>query len=134
VQRRSPGISILFTSAVAATEQVQHRLPRHQCQLHVSTFITSRCVILRCVLALPRCSANVDLNRNFPDRFDDMAVSGKEEPETVAIMDWTLKTGFVAGASMHEVRSLAGMPAGVPTTGSSFAACWKITALKSYGF
>ena len=47
-----------------------------------------------------------DLNRDFPDRFASSALepTGSEQPETKAIMDWTLATGFVAGASMHEAR------------------------------
>ena len=59
-----------------------------------------------------------DLNRDFPDRFASPSASqpggggaaaaamqptGHEQPETAAIMDWTLRTGFVASASMHEV-------------------------------
>jgi hypothetical protein len=57
---------------------------------------------------LPRllaCRNKKDLNRNFPDRYSHpkMRPSGKEEPETVAIMNWTLSTGFVASASFHEV-------------------------------
>lgn len=52
-----------------------------------------------------RRSAGQDLNRDFPDRFSSppMEPSGSEQPETKAIMDWTLATGFVASASMHEV-------------------------------
>lgn len=51
------------------------------------------------------CSHGKDLNRDFPDRFSPtgMATTGKEQPETRAIMEWTLKTGFTASASMHEV-------------------------------
>lgn len=47
-----------------------------------------------------------DLNRDFPDRFaaGGMAASGQEQPETKAIMAWSQRVGFVASASMHEVR------------------------------
>ena len=53
------------------------------------------------------CRAERDLNRDFPDRFasPDMQRSGLEQPETAAIMDWTMGAAgpFVAAASMHEV-------------------------------
>lgn len=32
-----------------------------------------------------------------------MEASGSEQPEVAAIMEWSLATGFVASASMHEV-------------------------------
>lgn len=47
----------------------------------------------------------MDLNRDFPDRFDGMVERGDEQPETRVMMEWTLKTGFVAAASMHEVSA-----------------------------
>lgn len=51
------------------------------------------------------CSNGLDLNRDFPDRFRSptMEASGGEQPEVAAIMQWSLATGFVASASMHEV-------------------------------
>ena len=53
------------------------------------------------------CRAERDLNRDFPDRFasSGMQRSGQEQPETAAIMDWTMGAAgpFVASASMHEV-------------------------------
>ncbi|EFN60129.1 hypothetical protein CHLNCDRAFT_49638 [Chlorella variabilis] len=57
-------------------------------------------------------SAGQDLNRDFPDRFSSppMEPSGSEQPETKAIMDWTLATGFVASASMHEGALVANYP------------------------
>lgn len=76
-------------------------------------------------------AAGVDLNRDFPDPLDrrkgvvvgaapdahaapglapdpdaddaDLAPGGGEQPETAAIMRWTLETGFVASAALHEV-------------------------------
>lgn len=46
------------------------------------------------------------MNRDFPDRFSaaGMQPSGKEQPETAAVMAWSQRVGFVASASMHEVR------------------------------
>eukprot|EP00887_Chlorella_sp_A99_P003980 scaffold11.g3980.t1 len=54
----------------------------------------------------------IDLNRDFPDRFSPtgMARTGREQPETQAIMDWTLKVGFTASASMHEGALVANYP------------------------
>lgn len=59
-------------------------------------------------LALLRCRKWADLNRDFPDPMDNptMQSTGWEQPETKAVMDWTLATGFVASANMHEVRLL----------------------------
>lgn len=76
--------------------------------------------------------AGVDLNRDFPDPLDRrggvavgaapghaaaglapdpdaddaadvLAAGGGEQPETAAVMKWTLDTGFVASAALHEV-------------------------------
>ncbi len=58
-------------------------------------------------MLLLSCSNSVDLNRNYPDPLllgkDNLGPQGTEEPETLAIMQWTSGTHFVAGASMHEV-------------------------------
>lgn len=58
-------------------------------------------------LLLP-CSQDRDLNRDFPDRFSSPAMqpSGGEQPETAAMMAWSQSVGFVASASMHEVRAV----------------------------
>ena len=83
-------------------------------------------------------AAGVDLNRDFPDPLDRrsnvpvgggasdahaakglspdpdaddadfLTPSGREQPETAAIMRWILDTGFVASAAMHEVRCWEG--------------------------
>lgn len=58
----------------------------------------------------PHCARNdVDLNRNFPDPIQDAAEHwrrglGHEQPETRALMNWTLDVGFTAAAALHEVR------------------------------
>jgi len=55
---------------------------------------------------LPCRSKDKDLNRDFPDRFSSptMQPSGEEQPEVAAMMAWSQAVGFVASASMHEVR------------------------------
>lgn len=61
------------------------------------------------------CSADVDLNRNFPDPLelgaDSLAATGREQPETLAVMEWSQSLQFVASASMHEVRTSSAKPA-----------------------
>ncbi|ELT87633.1 hypothetical protein CAPTEDRAFT_132113 [Capitella teleta] len=48
-----------------------------------------------------RSNANgVDLNRNFPDQFED-DVGEKREPETQAMMDWIKRGHFVLSANLH---------------------------------
>lgn len=58
--------------------------------------------------ALLLCRNGIDLNRDFPDPIllgeDNLAATGTEQPETLAVMQWIKKTHFVASASMHEVN------------------------------
>ncbi|KAL4422479.1 hypothetical protein ABPG75_008676 [Micractinium tetrahymenae] len=74
-----------------------------------------------------RANANGrDLNRDFPDRFSSpaMEVSGGEQPEVASIMQWTLATGFVASASMHEGALVANYPwDGTPDESTRYEAC-----------
>lgn len=55
--------------------------------------------------AKTRWNANgIDLNRNFPDRFDDGGMTSNtlgREPETVAIMSWTQDYPFVSSLVFH---------------------------------
>uniref|UniRef100_A0A061S7Q8 Carboxypeptidase D n=1 Tax=Tetraselmis sp. GSL018 TaxID=582737 RepID=A0A061S7Q8_9CHLO len=60
-----------------------------------------------------------DLNRDFPDPIqaamgrgwsDNLAPTGREAPETRAVMDWARSHHFVAGVSMHEGAVVANYP------------------------
>lgn len=55
-------------------------------------------------------AGNVDLNRNFPDRFESMKSSGSEQPETLAMMKWSLQRHFVASLAFHEGALVANYP------------------------
>ncbi len=51
----------------------------------------------------------VDLNRDFPDPFERGSAgivqpSGREQPETLALMSWIRSRHFVGSASLHEAR------------------------------
>ncbi|XP_072163837.1 carboxypeptidase D-like [Diadema setosum] len=51
---------------------------------------------------------NIDLNRNFPDRFGRS--TGPIQPETQAIMSWTKKHPFVISAGLHGGSIVANYP------------------------
>jgi carboxypeptidase D len=62
-------------------------------------------------------SNGVDLNRDFPDRFNEGACSnwlprsGKEQKETQVLMDWMLERGpFVSSLAIHEGALVANYP------------------------
>lgn len=54
---------------------------------------------------------NVDLNRDFPDQWDQKMNSEDErQPEVKAVMAWTRAKYFIAGASLHEGAVVANYP------------------------
>ncbi len=89
------------------------------------------CLAADCVLKPSRCrclKGHQDLNRDFPDRYTGdgkLTATGKEQKETAAIMQWTLKTGFVASASVHEVSMwVLNLTVALVMSRGSSARCW----------
>ena len=61
---------------------------------------------------------NVDLNRDFPDQFNDPnnSLAGRQ-PETQAVMEWTWQRNFVLSANMHTGALVVNYPFDGPNTG-----------------
>lgn len=71
-------------------------------------------------------SAGVDLNRDFPDRLrsESMVPTGREQPETMALINWLKDTKFVASAGMHEGAMVANYPwDGTADRSTKYEAC-----------
>jgi hypothetical protein len=67
-----------------------------------------------------RYNANgVDLNRDFPDQFDDPdnSINGRQ-PETIALMEWTWEHNFTLSANMHGGALVANYPFDGPYSGN----------------
>lgn len=64
-----------------------------------------------CESDLGRANANdMDLNRNFPDRFGPTGENNDIQPEVRAIMNWSHEYPFVLGANLHGGSLVANYP------------------------
>ena len=68
-------------------------------------------------------SNGVDLNRDFPDQFNDPnnTIIGRQ-PETAAVMEWSSNKNFILSANMHTGALVVNYPFDGPSTGS-YSAC-----------
>ncbi len=63
-------------------------------------------------------SNGVDLNRDFPDQFNDPNNTlSNREPETQAVMEWSWNHNFVLSANMHTGALVANYPFDGPNSG-----------------
>ena len=60
----------------------------------------------------------VDLNRDFPDQFDDpLNTLNGRQPETSAVMEWSWNHNFILSANMHSGALVANYPFDGPFSG-----------------
>ncbi len=53
---------------------------------------------------------NKDLNRNFPDQYGMNDLNKIQEPETQAVMNWSLTNHFILSANLHGGALVANYP------------------------
>ena len=101
-------IIAVFAERLCPPTSVQYCVVVMQADLRINGASCSVLILqLFCGQLNPFCSAFVDLNRDFPDPmllgYNNLSASGREQPETLAMMKWSKSRHFVASASMHEV-------------------------------